>query len=163
VSLLGEADLHVLRAAGARIYGVDATTGRFLTSADGGRAFEERSPPAGVFDLAIDPADADHVVVATERGLFASPDTGRRWRPLRGDLAGLLAWPSSERLYLVDGSGTVSRSSDAGREFERVGAVGSRPEAFAADGAGALYVAVHGGEVLASDDGGATWETRTAP
>jgi hypothetical protein len=163
VSLLGEADLHVLRAAGQRVYGVDSGTGSFLTSADAGRSWQQRTPPAQVFDLAIDPDDADRLVAATEGGLFASTDTGRTWRPRRDDLAGLLAWPTARRLYLVEGDGTVSRSDDGGRTFDRAGTVGAQPEAFAADGDRELYAAVHGGEVLASGDGGANWRTRAKP
>jgi len=163
VSLLGEADLHVLRAAGQRIYGVDSGTGAFLTSADGGKSWQQRTPPASVFDLAIAPDDADRVVAATERGLFSSTDTGRTWRPLRDDLAGLLAWPAADALYLVEGDGTVSRSDDGGREFRRAGSVGAQPEAFAAAGEQELYAAVHGGKVVTSADGGATWRTRSTP
>jgi hypothetical protein len=163
VSLLGEADLHVLRTAGERIYGVDAGTGAFLTSEDGGGSWQERTPPAPVFDLAIAPGAPDRLVAATERGLFSSADTGRTWRPLRGDLAGLLAWPATDALYLVDGEGAVSRSDDGGRRFEAAGSVGAPPEAFAADGPGELYAAVHGGEVRMSTDGGATWTVRAAP
>jgi hypothetical protein len=163
VSLLGEADLHVLRAAGERIYGVDSGTGAFLTSADGGRSWQQRTPPASVFDLAIAPGDADRLVAATEQGLFSSSDTGRTWRPLRDDVAGLLAWPDEEALYLVDADGNVLRSADTGREFEQVGTVGAQPEAFAAAGEQELYAAVHGGKVVTSADGGATWRTRSTP
>ncbi|CAA9526233.1 MAG: GH74 [uncultured Thermoleophilia bacterium] len=162
ISLLGEADLHVLRAAGERVYGVDSGTGAFLTSADGGQAWQQRTPPAPVFDLAIDPDDADAVVAATERGLFGSTDTGRTWRPL-GDTTGLLAWPADHRFFLVEGDGQVSRSSDAGRTFERTGRIGGLPEAFAANGERELYAALHGGEVLMSADGGANWRTRSTP
>jgi hypothetical protein len=163
VSLLGKADLHVLRAAGERVYGVDSGTGAFLTSADGGRSWQQQTPPARVFDLAIAPGDADRVVAATERGLFGSTDTGRTWRPLRDDVAGLLAWPNERALYLVDADGNVLRSPDAGREFKRVGTVGAQPEAFAANGARELYAAVHGGQVVMSGDGGANWRTRSTP
>ena len=163
VSLLGEADLHVLRAAGARIYGVDSGTGALMTSADGGRSWQQRPPPGPVFDLAIAPDDAERVVAATERGLFTSTDTGRTWRPLRDDVAGLLAWPEASALYLVDADGNVSRSEDAGRKFKPVGSVGSQPEAFSANGARELYAAVHGGTVVMSADGGEHWHTRSTP
>lgn len=163
VSLLGQADLHVLRAAGERIYGVDSGTGALLTSDDEGKSWDERTPPAPVFDLAVAPDNAERVVAATEGGLFASGDTGRTWRPLRDDIAGLLAWPAADALYLVDGNGQVSRSADGGREFERTGSVGAQPEAFAANGPRELYAAVHGGEVVMSTDGGAGWETRSTP
>ena len=163
VSLLGEADLHVLRAAGQRIYGVDSGTGAFLTTSNGGEAWDERTPPAPVFDLALAPGDADRLVAATEQGLFASADTGRTWRPLHDDIAGLLVWPAADALYLVEGDGTVSRSSDGGRTFERAGSVGAQPEAFAAGGPGELYTAVHGGEVVMSTDAGKTWVMRSRP
>lgn len=101
LSLLAKADLHVLRAAGKRIYGVDSGTGAVLTSADGGRDWQQRTAPAAVFDLAMAPGAADRVVAATEQGLFASTDTGRTWRPLRDDTTGLLAWPARNVLYLV--------------------------------------------------------------
>lgn len=163
LSLLGEADLHVLRAAGQRLYGVDSGTGAFLTSGDGGRAWRERTPPAPVLDLAIAPGNPTRLVATTERGLYSSADTGRTWRPLRDDVAGLLAWPGEDDLYLVDAAGAVSRSTDGGRTFKRAGTVGSQPEAFAANGERELYAAVHGGQVVMSADGGRSWRTRSTP
>lgn len=163
VSLLGQADLHVLRAAGQRLYGVDSGTGALLTSRDRGRSWQQRTPPAPVFDLAVAPGNAERLVTATERGLFSSTDTGRTWRPLRDDIAGLLAWPAKKALYLVDADGAVSRSPDGGRQFKRVGEVGAQPEAFAANGGRELYAAVQGGEVLMSNDGGQGWRTRSTP
>lgn len=163
VSLLGAADLHVLRAAGSRVYGVDSGTGAFVTSADGGRSWQQRTPPAAVADLAIAPGDPTRVVAATRVGLLASTDTGRTWRPLRRGLTGLLAWPTARALYLVAADGVVWRSTDGGRDFARVGSVGAEPGAFAANGQRELYAAVHGGTVLVSADGGAHWQTRSTP
>lgn len=113
ISLLGEADFHVLRARGRRIYGFDATHARLLTSADGGRSWEQRTPPAAVIDLAVDPHDALSVVASTEAGIFGSGDAGRTWRPTSPDRAGLLAWTPAA-LILVDGRGEVHVSSDGG-------------------------------------------------
>jgi hypothetical protein len=163
VSLLGAADLHVLRAAQSRVYGVDSGTGAFVTSADGGRTWQQRTPPAAVVDLAIAPRDSTRVVAATRAGLLSSNDTGRTWRPLRRGLTGLLAWPKAAALYLVAADGVVWRSTDGGRDFDRVGFVGTEPEAFAANGQRELYAAVHGGTVLVSTDGGAHWQTRSTP
>ena len=163
VSLLGRADLHVLRAAGPRLYGVDSGTGALITSTDGGQSWAQRKPPAPLFDAAVAPGRPARLVAATEQGLFASADTGRTWRLLRDDIAGLLAWPAEDSLYLVAADGAVSRSRDGGRRFEPVGSVGSRPEAFAAHGARELYAAVDGGTVLVSTDGGADWRTRSTP
>lgn len=158
VSLLGEADFHVLRAAGSQLYGFDATRARLLVSSDGGRTWGERTPPASVIDLAVDPANAQHLIASTEAGLFASRDGGRRWRPLSRDRVGLLAW-TDQGLVLVDGSGAAHRSSDAGRSFEPVGEIGGQPAALAAHGE-ALYVALQTNEVKASVDSGKTWRMR---
>jgi hypothetical protein len=158
VSLLGEADFHVLRTAGRQIYGFDATQARLLVSADGGREWAERTPPAPVIDLAVDPADPERTVASTEGGLFGSSDGGESWRQLAPDRAGLLAW-TADGLVLVDGAGTVHRSRDGGRTFERAGAVGGPPAAVAADGTD-LYVALHTNEVLMSSDGGRRWRLR---
>ena len=163
VSLLGAADLHVLRAAGSRVYGVDSGTGAFVTSADGGRSWQQRTPPAAVVDLAIAPSDSTRVVAATRTGLLLSTDTGRTWRALRRGLTGLLAWPNADALYLVAADGAVWRSTDGGLEFTRGGSVGAEAEAVAANGPRELYAAVHGGTVLVSTDGGAHWQIRSTP
>jgi hypothetical protein len=161
ISLSGQADFHVLRSAGRTVYGVDSGTGRLMVSTDGGREWNERTPPAGVLDLAIDPGDADRIVVSTERGVFGSPDGGQGWRPLRNDVGGLLAWPAAKKLYVVDGRGQVACSSDGGREFQPVGDVGGQPAAFtgAPDG---LYVALADGTVKSSVDG-KSWLLRARP
>ena len=161
VSLLGEADFHVLESSGGTIYGFDGTEGRLMVSTDGGRAWGERTPPAGVFGLAVDPGDASRVVASTEDGLFVSPDEGRGWRPLRPDLAGgLLTWPAKDRLYLVDGQGQVFVSSDGGTEWATQGGIGGQPAAFIAH-QDELYAALADGTVKRSTDGGATWTVRT--
>jgi len=161
ISLLGKADFHVLRSAGATVYGVDGGS-HLMVSRDGGRTWRSRTPPAGVFDLAVDPGDAERIVISTERGVFSSPNVGKEWRPLRKDLAGLLAWPAPGRLYLVDGQGQVSRSADSGREFEAVGDIGGPPAAFIGE-RDALHVALTDGNVKRSADGGATWMLRATP
>jgi hypothetical protein len=45
VSLLGEADFHVLRSEGDLVYGFDATNARLLVSEDAGATWNERSLP----------------------------------------------------------------------------------------------------------------------
>lgn len=161
VSLLGEADFHALRASGGRIYGFDATSSRLLTSGDAGRSWEERTPPAPVIDIAIDPGRPAAVVASTEAGVFFSADTGRTWRPVARDQAGLLTWTPSG-LVLVDGRGAVHVRSAPGRRATRVGDVGGRPAALTSDGDD-LYVALHSNEVKRSTDSGRTWSLRAAP
>lgn len=162
VSLLGAADFHVLRSAGQTVYGFDGTQGRLMVSGDGGRRWEERKPPAAMFDLAIDPRDSRRVVSSTEQGIFASTDGGKRWRPLRTDTAGLLAWPEADALYLIDGQGQVSRSADGGRQWRPGGGIGEQPVAFIAAQDG-LYAALPDGTVRRSEDGGANWAVRATP
>jgi photosystem II stability/assembly factor-like uncharacterized protein len=162
ISLLGEADFHVLRSSGGRIYGYDGTQGRLMVSSDGGRQWTHRTPPAAMFDLAIDPGDPDHIVASTERGIFSSADAGKTWRPLRDDIAGLLAWPAAKALYMVDGRGQVLRSSDGGRQWQPAGGIGGQPAAFIAS-ASDLYAALADSTVKRSTDGGATWTVRATP
>jgi hypothetical protein len=159
ISLLGDADFHVLRAAGRHVYGFDSTQARLLVSGDGGHTWEERTPPEPLLDLAVDPRRASHVVASSDRGLFSSRDAGRRWRPLSHDRAGLLAWNGP--LYLADAEGRVHWSDDAGRGWAAVGTVDGQPAAFASQGR-ELYVALHDGTVKQSTDGGRTWRVRVA-
>lgn len=161
ISLLGKADFHSLQSAGDMVYGFDATGGRLMVSDDGGRTWKERTPPAAVFGMVIDPDASDRLVVSTEDGVFVSPNAGRGWRPLRPDLAGLLAWPTQNRLYLIDGQGQVFLSSDGGKEWQTRGSIGGQPAAFVSAGS-ELYAAGADGAVTRSVDDGATWSVRTA-
>jgi photosystem II stability/assembly factor-like uncharacterized protein len=161
VSLLGEADFHVLRTSGPRLYGFDATGGRLMVSSNGGRSWAVRHPPPGLLDLAIDPENPDRIVASTGDGLSASRNAGESWRPLAGrDRAGMLAW--TDALILIDAAGTVYRSDDEGRGFARAGDVGGRPAAVASHGRD-LYVALHDNTVTHSRDGGRSWVVRAVP
>jgi photosystem II stability/assembly factor-like uncharacterized protein len=162
ISLLGEADFHVLQSSGERIYGYNGIAGRLMVSTDGGRHWAQRTPPAAMFDLAIDPGNPDHIVASTERGVFSSADAGKTWRPRRVDTAGLLAWPAPDRLYLVDAQGRVERSADGGREWQSTGRIGGQPVAFMAHES-ELYVALVDNTVKRSTDGGARWNLRAGP
>lgn len=162
VSLHGEADFHVLQSSAEHIYGYDGTQGRLMVSSDGGRRWTQRTPPAAIFDLAIDPADNDRIVASTERGIFGSADAGESWRPLRDDTAGVLAWPAPDRLYLVDGQGQVHQSGDGGRQWQPAGSIGGQPAAFIAHESD-LYAALADSTVKRSTDGGASWTLRATP
>jgi hypothetical protein len=157
VSLLGDADFHVLRSVGSRVYGYDSTQSRLLVSPDAGRSWQERTPPAPLLDLAVDPADPDRVLASSAAGLAISRDGGESWRGLSAKRAGLLAWTSAG-LTLVDGGGEVHRSTDGGRSWTAVGDVGGQPAALSAHG-DELLVALHTNDVKASVDAGATWAT----
>ena len=162
ISLLGQADFHVLRSHQNRVYGFDSTNGRFLVSRDAGKTWNQRPIPGPLIDLAVHPQKPSRVVAATERGLITSADDGRTWRALRGNV-GLLAWPHRTRLLLVDGSGQVHASRDSGRRWSAIGDIGGQPAAFVAQTEQELYAALHDGTVKRSGDGGRTWSVRSAP
>lgn len=162
VSLLGQADFHVLRTAETRIYGVNASDGQLLVSDDGGRRWASRTPPAPLFDLVATGDDPDRVIATGEQGLFITRDSVASWRPLNEQLTGLLTSVRGDGLYLVDGRGVVHRSRDGGRTWKTAGDTGGQPAAFASHDA-ELFVALHTNEVKASIDGGRTWRTRVTP
>lgn len=162
ISLLGEADFHVLRSRGNHVYAFDSTNGRLLVSGDSGRTWSRRPIPGGLIDLVVSPQRMSHVVAATERGLFESTDGGRSWRGLEGNV-GLLAWPARMRLLLVDGSGQVHASGSSGKSWTAIGDIGGQPAAFQAQTPQELYVALHDGTVERSADGGRSWTIRSTP
>jgi Sortilin, neurotensin receptor 3, len=128
ISLSGEADFHVLRFAGERVYGYDASNDRLLVSGDRGRSWQELEKPGPLVDLAVDPLDDLRIVVASagglEEGLFESRDGGKSWKRV-SEAVGLLAWPG--RLYLIAGGGQVFASRDSGRRLgTRARSAGSR-------------------------------------
>jgi hypothetical protein len=162
VSLLGEADFHVLRSQGNVVYGFNGLSGTLMVSRDGGRGWDEHDPPGPMLDLAIHPEDAARVVAATEQGLVSSSDEGRGWRPLAEGRIGYLAWPDPDRLYLVDGTGRVSISADGGQTWREMGSIDAQPAAFAA-AREELYAALPDGTVKRSSDDGASWSVRATP
>jgi hypothetical protein len=162
VSLLGQADFHVLEASRDRVYGFDASGGRLLLSRDGGKTWTRRPAPEPLVSLAIDPSDARRVIASGERALYASANEGRRWRRLTRT-AGLVAWAVPNRTYLIAGDGSVSRSDDAGKAWRQVGNLGGQPAAFESEGESELYAALHDGTVKHSADGGQSWGVRSRP
>jgi photosystem II stability/assembly factor-like uncharacterized protein len=165
-SLLGEADFHVLRARGPRVYGFDATNQRLLVSRDGGKDWKELNPPGLVIDLVSDPGAPERLIASTDRTLFSSSDGGQRWRSLspRGDEPpGLLTWPTANRLYHVDGAGQVRLSGDGGQSWRARGSIGGQPAALLGQGKNELYAALPDGTIRRSTDGGVSWGVRSTP
>lgn len=168
ISLLGDADFHVLRSSGKHVYGYDASNDRLLASTDEGENWKEleKPAPAPIVDLAPDPSDPQRLVATTigslKQGVFASENGAQSWKRLN-DTVGLMAWPAAERLYLVDDTGSVLASSDGGHALAKRGEVGGRPAALLAVGKDELYVALHDGTIKRSTDGGTNWTVRSTP
>lgn len=88
---------QLLSSVGPGEQGVGATVSVVYRSADGGRTWtrgdvvgtafsgphgsetEGGSPPGAVWDLAVDPADPDHLLAAARDGVFRSTDGGATW------------------------------------------------------------------------------------
>ena len=166
ISLRGEADFHVLRFAGDRVYGYDASNDRLLVSGDRGRTWDEVEKPGPIVDLAVAPLTPRRLVAASaggiEEGLFESRDGGGSWKRL-GQAVGLLAWPKLDELYLVASGGQVFRSRNGGRRLDHRGEIGGEPAALLAQAPDELYVALHDGTIKRSTDGGANWIVRSTP
>jgi hypothetical protein len=162
ISLLGQADFHVLRFVGQRVYGYDASNDRLLASRDRGRTWSELARPGPLIDLAANPADSDQVLASTEAGLFRSNSGGRDWTGLSARV-GLIAWPETKAVYLVEGSGDVFISGNAGDSWSRRGNIAGQPAALLARSARDLYVALHDGTIKQSSDAGRSWKIRSKP
>ena len=162
VSLLGEADLHVLRVDGDRVYAFDGLQSRLLVSNDGGATWDSRGATPSIFDLAVDPRDRNRIVAATERGLYESTTAGRRWRRVNPRMSGFLAWPDGDALFLLDARGAVHRGDGSLRSWRAAGAIGGQPVAFGATSDG-LLAATSRGSVMSSADEGHTWKLRARP
>jgi hypothetical protein len=160
LSLLGEVDFHVLQAADGKVYGFDATGGRFMVSPDR-RRWQTRST-VSLADFAVSPQDGQLILATTERGLMRSTDGGRHWQPAGGPAVALLDWDRAEALWGVADDGRVWASADAGRTWQRRGELGGPPEAFLAQG-GTLYAAIYEQGIRSSTDGGASWGTLYTP
>jgi hypothetical protein len=151
LSLAGQADFHVLQVAGSRVYAFDAARDRLLESTDLGREWTRRDVPGTPFDIAIDPNDPKHLLLAADDGVHRSPDAGRSWSRVSEQIV-LLAWAVPERLLMVDGTGRVLLSHDDGRSSRQVGRVDGQAVALTAS-ADAFYIALADGTVLQSSDG----------
>jgi hypothetical protein len=159
VSLLGEEDLHALDVRGDVVAGQPVEAARLVVSGDGGKTFEERTPPAAPLDLDLDPEDPRRIAITTADGLFVSRDGGGSWRQ-RDVLTTetLLAWSETGPLYRVDAAGIVQVSEDGGERWEQAGNAGGPPTTVTVDAEGRLYVALAGARIVRSSDGGKSFK-----
>lgn len=104
---------------------------KLFVSDDGGQSFVARSAGLGgasIFDIAIDPTDADHIALGTVGdGAWESFDAGQSWSPVEGELRahaalGLAVDPADpEHAFMASSEGL---SSTVGL-LERVPSAGS--------------------------------------
>ncbi len=154
ISLEGEADFHVLEAAGDRVYGVDSQSGRLMLTDDGQRWRTLGQLPA--VDVAADPRSPDRVLLTDGRGsLFRLQGSGRPQLVESAPQLVLLDWDSEDLLVGAGPEGSVYSSEDGGDSWRSVGSLPDVPHALAASES-RWYSATEGG-VVVSQDAGATW------
>lgn len=163
VSLLGEADFHVLRSNGRTVYGFDSSNKRLLASNDAGHSWQKRSAPEALLDLAVDPSAPQHLLASGGAVLYRSQDGGHTWHAAVSGIGGYLAWPSTKRIFVatLDG-GFLSAESDTGPWRARE-SLGSPVAALLAVGERTLFAALHDGTIKESHDGGVSWKVRARP
>lgn len=158
VSLLGAADFHILRARGSRVVGYEASRGRLMISADGGRTWRTSEPPSHLADLVVDPADPTRFIAASVDGLLRSSDAGRTWSAMTGPSVAL-AWPAPRALYAFEADGSVWVSADAGKSWTARTVLPGAPAAVTAVDADSVIVALHDGTFASTADGGRSWSS----
>jgi len=154
VSLSGEVDFHGLEAAHGNVYGFDSTSGRLLVSTDGGKEWDERSN-LPITDLAVDPADEDHIVASNADGVVESTDGGRSWEPLGGPGMVFLDWHPERGLWGLDGQGTVHRLEDDA--WQPVEELAGSPQALLVHDDGIVVAVDDGSTAIYSSEDGEDW------
>ncbi|MEA2600195.1 MAG: hypothetical protein QOF89_1187 [Acidobacteriota bacterium] len=151
-----------------------ATFGGLFKSGDGGDTWRRSSSglPAGeIGALALAPSDPKTLWVSLPgSGVFRSTDGGLSWRITAaqpaGPIFGLTVSPTSPRTAWAGTLGKgIYRTTDGGASWSPAGPGPTAQVQAVAAGGRTLYAAVDPqgsdpGGVLASDDGGATWQSR---
>jgi photosystem II stability/assembly factor-like uncharacterized protein len=163
ISEVGNRDFHAIQTARGLIVAGLFGDARVNVSRDGGRTFEDRTPPSPLVDLEVDPQNPARWIASSDRGVIASGDEGRTWRQLEPIPNVRFSWPESEALYRIDPGGPVKFSSDGGRHWQERGSTGGEPRALFAAGRDHVYAALLDGTIKESRDGGRTWTDRVVP
>lgn len=162
VSLLGEADLHALTAAGSDVYGWDSLSGAVLASDDGGLTWQDGQTFEAVTDLAVatETTGGAALLATTVEGLLTSTDRGTTFAPFAPRPPVLLSQVemTPEGPTTLVGVGFDGRVWHlVGESWTQVGALPAAPAAFAVTPDGG-YLAATEEEVLGSEDEGQTWD-----
>ncbi len=112
--------------------------------------------------LVADPATPGRLYVGGHEAVSVSTDSGRTWSAVKSlDGADAMGWSFAGNTAYVTGHPGINRSTDGGASFRKAndGLPDTDVHAFGASGP-TLYGAGPVNGVIASTDGGATWETR---
>jgi len=104
----------------------------------------------------------DALYVGGHAAAAVSQDEGRTWRQIPSlDGADAMGWAVTKDAVLVGGHPGLYRSADGGLTFIRVTGAAAVPDVHALGGAGAtVYLGSPQAGLLASTDGGQTWQVR---
>jgi hypothetical protein len=106
--------------------------------------------------MAVHPDDEVQLLIATGDVLLASYDGGWTFLPVPdAPPLTILAWPTGDRLWGADATGTVFRSTDQGRSWIAASRLAGSPTAIAATDA-RLYAATD--VAIYSSVDGSRWE-----
>ena len=157
LSRQGQSDFHALAVGEAGFIGFD---GSLLRSPDG-RDWTTLQIPAPPASLAASPETAD-VLATTQAGLLRSTDGGASWAPVSdAPVLQVVDWADAGTSVVgVDPQGVVWSSEDGGLTWARREGAGAPPHAVATTD-GQRIVLATGAAVLASDDGGRTFDAVT--
>ena len=163
VSLLGEADFHVLRARGTTVYGFDSSNERLLASIDSGQTWATVPTPEALLDLAVDPSDPEHLIASGGAVLYQSGNGGRTWRSVAAGISGYLTWPSTGRLFVATFDGAFLSAPKPDGPWRSRSPLGGPVAALLAVDPKTIFAALHDGTIKRSHDGGMTWTLRSSP
>ena len=155
VAFAGEQDFHAIDANGRRIYAYSASDAALLHSGDGGDTWKTVARDE-LFDIAVNPSDADHVLAAEPNGTLVSYRIDAD--PVRVENAPALNaidWQPNGLVVGTGRGGKVWVSSDDGQTWESRGDLPGTAEALTVKSA-TWYAATAAG-IQASDDRGRTW------
>ncbi|MDX5961894.1 hypothetical protein SIM91_00770 [Rhodococcus opacus] len=138
--------------------------GVFLATRDSTTELASSAPPAVGGDLHTVTVVGDALYVGGHAAVAVSRDGGRQWQPvpsLQG--ADAMGWATTDDQVLVGGHPGLYRSSDGGTTFTPATGAAALPDVHALGGARAtMYAGSPRAGLLASTDGGASWQVRSA-
>lgn len=117
-----------------------------------------------VYSLAVDPADPEIVYAGTALGLFKTTDGGQAWSLIRSERGGASVFALvGDTLYVHFLSTGLLQSNDGGLTWTAASNLPRGVFALAADPRAPNRLWAAGRTVHLSDDGGATWQSRSKP
>ena len=153
-----------LAAATVAVIAVVVVAARSNDGGDSGGSADPLFVGGDLHTLVVDPDQAGRLFVGGHQGVAASTDDGVTWSQvdsLRD--ADAMGWAFADGVVWMGGHPGMRRSTDGGLTFQPAGGeLAGRDIHALGGGGGVLYAASPGAGLLASTDGGGSWEVRSA-